>query len=684
MTHRGDKLRDQVRAQLVPPLIAGHLENLRDLRDQSPEKSSEKPSEPEKQEEPSGLDLHLLRRFRSQTDLGDTREARDAPRAEMDHLRSLSESKPRAGSASASGSGSPVSRQQSRRWPEELVSPRVNEIPKRISATQLLQSPNQQPQQMQQGQPGPFPQAVVESKTELSLNGDTLDLLMAPGDVLLMRGSGRISDIGNAGGFMGHVLVVTATPQMVRANTADALQLSSVWPHEAKALWRVGTVESTRRESGLYECESLLFVDRSRQLLLIGEVEKEGDVCNFEPHEVVEIWQSPEAFRGTLRLDLMGTVLQDMRKNQASWSATTAARAAQGLSDFPRHRLAKRFAKRFAPGKITTDFTFKHGGDILGISSGDLTACAVDAADKALLPATFKAMEDLMQVGPRDLGALSFAQSIAFSVALPFWGSMMRYYRPRDLLAMGCLLWGMFTLVVSTSSTFITHFVMRLFIGAALAVVMPIGQAMICDLVPEHERGTAFGIMKSVCSVLAEVSTFVTTALARSSMAGTSGWRVIYGVVALMSLITAWLVKSQVPANLSASAPVKGQTWLQEQVRVVRTAAQKPSFCFMVLQGVTGGVPWHAFAFLPFYFQQNGYSDVEAAQILLYGGFGGIISGVLGGVLGDRFHKCWPYSGRCLAAFMSVVLGMVFFFAAPRSKLRPPWLWFWGSTVHDF
>ena len=31
---------------------------------------------------------------------------------------------------------------------------------------------------------------------------------------------------------------------------------------------------------------------------------------------------------------------------------------------------------------------------------------------------------------------------------------------------------------------------------------MPIGQAMICDLVPEQERGTAFGVMKSVCSVL--------------------------------------------------------------------------------------------------------------------------------------------------------------------------------------
>lgn len=26
---------------------------------------------------------------------------------------------------------------------------------------------------------------------------------------------------------------------------------------------------------------------------LPGEVERDGDVCNFEPHEVVEIWQSP-------------------------------------------------------------------------------------------------------------------------------------------------------------------------------------------------------------------------------------------------------------------------------------------------------------------------------------------------------------------------------------------------------
>ena len=98
-------------------------------------------------------------------------------------------------------------------------------------------------------------QALVESKTELSLNGDALDLLMAPGDVLLMNGSGRgLLEIGNAGGFMGHVLVVTATPSVVRQGTAESEPLAAVWPQEAKALWKVATVESTRRETGLYEC----------------------------------------------------------------------------------------------------------------------------------------------------------------------------------------------------------------------------------------------------------------------------------------------------------------------------------------------------------------------------------------------------------------------------------------------
>ena len=41
-----------------------------------------------------------------------------------------------------------------------------------------------------------------------------------------------------------------------------------------------------------------------------------------------------------------------------------------------------------------------------------MLACAVDAADKAMLPGTFKAMSEQMELGPAALGQLSFAQPL--------------------------------------------------------------------------------------------------------------------------------------------------------------------------------------------------------------------------------------------------------------------------------
>ena len=137
-----------------------------------------------------------------------------------------------------------------------------------------------------------------------------------------------------------------------------------------------------------------------------------------------------------------------------------------------------------------------------------------------------------------------------------------------------------------------------------LEVVMPIGQAMICDLVPERQRGTAFGVLASVSSVLhlggarkaldptistffgrfqaafeavllrdegpgmrSNLASFATTAVARQSFGGLRGWRVVFVLVAIMSLLCALLVRAKVPAELSAPRPSKRRGWLQEQAR---------------------------------------------------------------------------------------------------------------------
>ena len=44
-------------------------------------------------------------------------------------------------------------------------------------------------------------------------------------------------------------------------------------------------------------------------------------------------------------------------------------------------------------------------------------------------------------------------------------------------------------------------------------------------------------------------------------------------------------------------------------------------------QGVTGGIPWTGFAFLPLYFQLSGFNDFRAGEIMLYGGQGGCSRG---------------------------------------------------------
>ncbi|CAE7883049.1 unnamed protein product [Symbiodinium sp. KB8] len=520
-------------------------------------------------------------------------------------------------------------------------------------------------------------QVLAPPKMELSLSGACLDLLVAPGDVLLMRGSGRLAEIGNAGGFMGHVLVVTGKPREVLASTAEAGQLASLWPEKAQAIWRIPTLESTRREQGLWEAESVIMVERlGRQLTLVGEVERDGDVCNFEPHEAVEIWQSPEELRGALRVDLMALVLSDMRKNQASWSATTAARAARSPKDsegkVPEAQITPPLFEMPLGQNDPLGLELQNGLYTVGSRAiAPTQACAIDAADKALLPATFGALADQLQVGPTQLAMLNFAQSIAFSLALPVWGSMMQFYTPRDLLAGGCFLWGFVTMMIAASSNYMVHFLLRLVMGAALAVVAPIGQAMLCDLVPEAERGWVFGLLQSISTALSVGVTFVTTGFARVLIAGVYGWRCIYALVGIASFLTVAAVVTVVPDTLAASGMnTKGRSWWEEQVRVVQLVMKKPSFVIMVSQGVTGGIPWNGFAFLPLYFQLSGFNDFRAGEIMLYGGLGGMVGGLLGGWLGDRFHRCWPYGGRCVVAQLSVLLGSLFFVAVMSSPAR--------------
>jgi len=169
---------------------------------------------------------------------------------------------------------------------------------------------------------------VAPQPMALCLVGDALELMMAPGDVLNVKSSGRLNEIGTAHGFMGHVLLVLSAPISILRASGEGHFLQEAWPPgDVEEIWKVRTLESTRAEEGLHEADLLLYVDQSTgQLLLLGEVQIDNTLVLME-NEQVELWQSPAELRAQIRVDLMQKVLMEMKINEASWNYVTAARA---------------------------------------------------------------------------------------------------------------------------------------------------------------------------------------------------------------------------------------------------------------------------------------------------------------------------------------------------------------------
>mmetsp|Transcript_20445 Transcript_20445/g.37277 ORF Transcript_20445/g.37277 Transcript_20445/m.37277 type:complete len:404 (+) Transcript_20445:75-1286(+) len=171
------------------------------------------------------------------------------------------------------------------------------------------------------------PQAMIA----LHLMGDSLELLMAPGDILIFRGSGSLLEIGTIHGFMGHTMLVLSPPVAVHRGTPEAAPFEPYWPSDSiQELWLARTLESTREAKGLFEVDCLMYVDRqTRQLTVMAEVQKVGEGIKVTPtaHESVSLYQSPAEYRIHLRLDIMQRVVQEMRKYDAAWSLTTGIRA---------------------------------------------------------------------------------------------------------------------------------------------------------------------------------------------------------------------------------------------------------------------------------------------------------------------------------------------------------------------
>lgn len=304
-----------------------------------------------------------------------------------------------------------------------------------------------------------------------------------------------------------------------------------------------------------------------------------------------------------------------------------------------------------------------------------LTLCsAVDAADMALLPGIFRVLEMDYFVSPKQLGTMVFWQNCLKSLATIAWGFVADRRDRKEVLSHACLSWGLLTLGVALCSSFTVLAGLRIVSVSVLAVMMPLSQGLLSDLVAPSHRGAAFGRLGFWSNIGGMVGGALSTTLATTIVLGSfRGWRVAFALVGGCSLLLVPLVERQVldPRHAGLFRTDGASPSQLPVVAALRVIMSKPTFCLLVLQGLFGEMPWVAFStFSNLFLQYAGLSDSEVAALFVVRSIGGALGTLFGGWLGDSMHKRFPNHGRVMVAQATVLLGIPAMFIV--LELIPP------------
>jgi MFS family permease len=306
-------------------------------------------------------------------------------------------------------------------------------------------------------------------------------------------------------------------------------------------------------------------------------------------------------------------------------------------------------------------------------------AGAVDAADARVLPALFRALERRFQFGPEMLSYLMIGQSLAMAAAAPVWGSLADNNDRAKLLAAGCTLWGVWTLLMAASQGFGSLLLCRTLAGAALAAVLPISQSLVADISHESQRGRLFGALMATGNAGAFAGGLVATSLASGSVHGVEGWRVVLLLVGFISLLLAiavlLLVADARPSLRPSPLALPRFPPLAGAANPLRRLCRLKTFRLIVIQGLFGAIPWNALSFSTMWLQHRGFSDLAASSIAAWHVIGATAGTFLGGILGDLAATRWPSYGRPAVAQISVLGGVpiaaLIFYGLPKEPQRP-------------
>ncbi|KAF8821760.1 transporter, major facilitator family protein, partial [Cardiosporidium cionae] len=299
----------------------------------------------------------------------------------------------------------------------------------------------------------------------------------------------------------------------------------------------------------------------------------------------------------------------------------------------------------------------------------------IEGFDLQLLPSSFHALQNEFNWSLGSLGSLIFCQGSAHAMSALFWGFLADSTSRVTLLSIGCCMWGFVNVFLAISTCWWHFVVLKIIDGIALASIAPTIQSIIPDMYPTKLRGQQFGWIQMFLSAGSMGGALFGGMFSNAPVSGKLlGWRIVFLFCGCLStclgISILYFGEDPPRATDNSNEPLKFQ--IMRSFKNFTQATTTRTFLVLILQGICGNIPLHAFTYYTLWFQYIGMTDTKASALTACPLLGSMVGAVFGGWLGDRAHSISRYAGRPVVGQLGTILAIPLVYDALMVIPRDP------------
>mmetsp|Transcript_18921 Transcript_18921/g.44012 ORF Transcript_18921/g.44012 Transcript_18921/m.44012 type:complete len:521 (+) Transcript_18921:64-1626(+) len=285
------------------------------------------------------------------------------------------------------------------------------------------------------------------------------------------------------------------------------------------------------------------------------------------------------------------------------------------------------------------------------------------SADNVLLPAVYLQVGNYFDIGPAELGLLTFVRGVTESIfSFPAGFASEIYDRPK-LICGAVMLWSIGLAGCAFVPSFSGLVICRMINGAGLGLVQPWLYSLISDTNDPSTRGIAFGTLQFTGDLGTAFGAFVATSLASERLFGFEGWQFVLVLYAIISTAVGVLVLTVARETRERSEASSTSLWgaIRKNAPAACGILRVKTFAVIIGQGIFGTAPWFSLAYLTMWLQLLCFSAQRAATIMMFFPLGTAVGGLISGELLDAVSARFPDHGPAWLAMFSVASGIPLF-----------------------